>query len=82
MTTSPFPMQENPSHKKTASIIVAAAAFLAGVMLLEFSLLGGWDDAPTNPPAAILAVSTPTVSGPAVLGVAVAVPSVDLGTVP
>ena len=83
MTPSAFPPTENPNQTRTALIIIAAAAVLAGVMLLAFTVLGGWEDESVG----ALAMAVPTASGPAVVGavvagVAVAVPSVDLGTVP
>lgn len=77
MTPASKQTKEKPNGKRTVALTLAVATLVAVVALMGLRTFGGGDDTPTSaaPPVA-------TVSSAAVAGVAVAVPSVDLGPVP
>lgn len=80
MTPNPGQTKESPSAKRTAAVTLAVAVLVAGVALMGFRAFGGGDDTPTS--AAPAAPAAATLSSGPVAGVAVAIPSVDLGPVP
>ncbi len=77
MTPTSRRSQEDTNDARTVIVTLAVAAIVAGVGFVGIlTFQGGGDDESTAPPVAA------TVSSAAVAGVAVAVPSVDLGPVP
>jgi hypothetical protein len=76
MAPTSRPSKEDSNDTRTVILTLAVAALVAGIAFIGIRALQGGGGKPPG-----VQVAT-TVSGAAVAGVAVAVPSVDLGSVP